>query len=652
MAGYLLAAAWLFVSGTSVAFVSARLAMRIAGGLDPVHRWLVGFVVAWAQIVLVLTVLGAVHLMYPAAVVVVHVALAVAAWRFLPARSPLRPGSWSLGAILVGAALAGLVGYWAVSSFGAPSAEFDTNRYHIVNAAHWLTSHEMWSLPFGQPSDHTALEPGNGELLSLWLMLPFGDDRVAYTTNLLAAVLVALAAMTVAREIGGRSWLGGVAALAVLASGLVTTAFPHSMLTDLWATGGLVGAVALGLTARRSGAGSLWVLAGLSAGLSAGTKYAELVPAFGVMVVLLAVARAPRRAVLLAASGAVATSAFWYVRNAVATGNPIYPQSLGVSGWAILPGDNSPLPVSRISLAGRLSHGDLGILGLYRDVLSTNLLPVVLLVSAGPVAWLALRTLRRRDCVEPVTARRVVLALTALCAVVYSVTPYTGGEDPAQTMIVNAAIRYLLPALVLAAVAVAVTLPPAVAWGAVALGVTARVSLLVHGDPTRSDLAFRPWAAALLAVCAGAALAGGLLLRRPERRPSMPVRTWLGAGGVAALTVAATTAAPGGHGFASLVAAARDTGCDCVVLVNVPDVRDVLAPGFDVPITSVGIGGPEGARREILDPGQLQVAIATLRPVIVVVGDDQSGTIRPAWSPPATWREVGAAGGGTAYLPD
>jgi hypothetical protein len=81
-------------------------------------------------------------------------------------------------------------------------------------------------------------------------------------------------------------------------------------------------------------------------------------------------------------------------------------------------------------------------------------------------------------------------------------------------------------------------------------------------------------------------------------------------------------------------------------------VRDVLAPQFSMPIRSVGRGGTEGARHEILDPVQLLGSIEAMRPAVVIVGDDVSTMPKAPWTPPSTWRVVGTVDGAVAYVPD
>ena len=648
MGGYLLSAAWLLCTGVCLAFTCRRIGDRLVPAGEGVLRLLAWLVVAWAQVAGVLLLLGAVHALYPGSVLAAEAVVAVACARFLPPGRALARPRLGWPALLTIGAVAAVIAYWAAYSVGAPSAEFDSNRYHIVNVAHWLSSHETWSLPFAQPSDHTALEPGNGEIVSLWLMLPFGDDRLAYTTNLAAALLLAVAAAALVRELGGRAWTGGVAALSILLSTFVATAFPHSILTDLWAVGGIAAAVALGLAASRLGLGRLWALAGVAAGLSAGTKYADLVPAAATLVVLLVAARAPRRSALLAAGGAAAAAGFWYVRNALITGDPVYPQGLHVGGHAILGGDDGPVSTPSVSFVGQLLRGQSSILTVERDVLLTSALPVVLLVLAAVCMLVAQRVAPRLRPDTAFSRRGRVLVIAVVCALAQMLTPYSGGGDPPQPLYVNGALRYLLPALVLAAVLSVTVVPPLVSVAAVAVGTVVRADLLVQGDPTRTDLAFHAWAPVLAVGCAVIAV---VVAARPVALRRRREGWLLAPAAAAALAVAGTAGATGGGLLQPVLARSSAAGCGCVVLVNVGDVRDVLAPGFTLPIRSAGSGGPEGARHEILDPAQLLSSIESMRPAVVIVGDDASTMPKAPLAPPSSWLVLGHVGGGIAYVP-
>ena len=650
MGGFPLAAGSLLISGGCVAFVSVRVSRWLAGADDTLVRCLVGLVATWAQIALVLQVLGAGHILYPAAVVVAHVVLAAASWRLLPGGVRSTGGPATLPAVITIAAVSAFVAYWAVYSGGAPSGEFDTNRYHIVNVAHWFSSHETWSLPFAQPSDHTAVEPGNGELLSLWLMLPFGDDRLAYATNLGAFVLIAVACAALVRELGGRAWAGGVAALAIIGSPLVTTAFPHSMLTDLWGAGAIAAVPALGLASARLHSPRLLVLAGACAGLAAGTKYVDVLPALGVLGLVGWVTRPRLRPAVAAGVAAVATCGFWYLRNAVATGNPVYPQTVRIAGTTLLPGDDSPVSESRVSLVGQLAGSGRVALAALRDTLSTNALPAVLLLAAA-VLFVCVRRLR------PKLGRGAVLAppawllvACALCVAAYALTPYSGGGDPPTDLYMNAGARFLLPAMLLVAVAAAVALPPIATVVVTVVAVAARADLLIHGSGDRADLAFRP-VAAVVAVLAGVAVVAGVWLAGRGMLREVRARAALAACLGALAVAACASVSPAPAGTLASVDAQRPGSCACVVLVNVPDVRAVLAPAFTLPIRSVGVGDTEGARREILDPATLMQAIGAIRPAVVIVGDDVSAMPRAAWSPPAEWRVIGRDAGAVAYAP-
>lgn len=644
------AGVWLVLAVGAVAVSSVRFARLAAPGAAVLLRALVALMLAWAQIAATCLGLGAVHALYPGAVLAVHVVVAVVALRLkAPGAPPERVAVRGAAAVvLVG--LAGLTAYWAALSVGGPTQEYDTNYYHAVNAAHWLDAHETWSLPYAQAGDHTAADPGNGEILGLWLMLPTHDDRLAYLANAVAAMACILATAAIAAELGGRAWAGALMGATVLASPF---AYPqlHSLMTDVPAGAAIAASAAFALGGRRGSTTGAWpLLTGIAAGLAAGTKYADLLPALACVALAVVLTSGGHLRVAVVSLGALSGFlGFWLLRNLIATGDPVYPQSVSIAGHTLAGGSEGRLVESRIPLIAHLTGGRAGQaltgLGAY---LAEAGVPLLVTVAAGLVA-LALRRLspqRRR--VRPEVWW--TLGLVLVCLAAYVVTPYTGGGDDPSGFTLGFTVRFLVgPALVLAAIVAALSPPPLVIV-AVGISLASRARITFADVPGRSDLdpdaarvAFGFGVAAITALGCSVGMVGGPGTRSSRLgRPTFVLASV--AGGVSLVAGASTAAA---DPVLERAVAARG---GAVVVVNVQNVRRLLGPDLAIAIESVGRGGTEGARGQIEDPQAFTVAIEAMHPAAVVIGHHATDVPPPpGWRPPPRWQLIGRVGDDEVY---
>jgi hypothetical protein len=137
-----------------------------------------------------------------------------------------------------------------------------------------------------------------------------------------------------ALELGATRCGALVAALVTLAMPLTLVGLVGTNIEDLYLAGAL--ALACGFAARAwrtPGWGNV-VAVGLATGIGVGSRYAGLTAMVAPVALLLAApwARAgglrAARALAVIAVGAVATGGYWYIRNLVYTGDPVYPASL------------------------------------------------------------------------------------------------------------------------------------------------------------------------------------------------------------------------------------------------------------------------------------------------------------------------------------
>jgi len=223
-----------------------------------------------------------------------------------------------------------------------PPRGIDDVTYHLPPIYQSVQDGRLALLPVGLRG-HFAY-PLNGELLFAWVVLFTHDTRWIDAPQVLFGLLCSIAVFALA----GRFSLA--AREAFLASALFA-AMPVALLqaptnyVDLISGAWLLSAVVALLHYSDSRSRISLMLGGLAVGLLAGTKastlpLAALLGAFAIFTIVRGAHHTSDRARLLGlfAAPAVATSGYWYLRNWIVLGNPIFPWPLRVAGRTIFTG--------------------------------------------------------------------------------------------------------------------------------------------------------------------------------------------------------------------------------------------------------------------------------------------------------------------------
>jgi len=437
-----------------------------------------------------------------AALTAVAIALAVGTRRIAPrpgdgerAREPL-----AVLDVAIVLALAAAILLRASAGIGKTTFLYDTLSYHLHIPTTWLADRRLEIVPavFGDPS--SAYAPSNLELWFAFLMAPLHSDYLAGTGQVAFAGLAALAVVAAVREAGGQRTAALAAALVFLLVPEVWQQAPTAM-TDLGLAAFLLASLPFGfLAARQACAGDL-VTSAAALGLAVGTKYVGLPLALPfALTVGFSAKSGRRRPFALAAAAAVvfATGGFWYLRNALVTGNPFYPvATLGLPGLT-----------DRAAMRDWIYHLPIGKIGALAEMLGAAGFGFML-VAAVVIVW-----------------RRLLLEaalLLALVAVFWLWIPYQES-------------RFLFPAFGVAAVAIGRAggqaprpLPSPLDWR---LGVVL-AGLVEYSTPER-------WLIVPAGALGAAAAMGWLRLPAQTRRPLRSLLTVGLAGLAAAVGVALT----------------------------------------------------------------------------------------------------------------
>ena len=421
---------------------------------------------------------------------------------------------------------------WVAWLLRYPSIGFDSTFYHYPDIAGWIAN--------GKP----------GSQLFLSYDIPYGNypmtDEVAQTWAVGIArswVPISLWNPLMLLALTGATWLtlrnlsipqrvAGLATAAFVATPLVLRQLNEPQ-TDLPALAWLACTAALATGAGRRPA--LLVPALVAAGLAIGTKAPVAPEAVLALVYGAYLARDRLRPLTgwlaLGLAGAVVVGGIWYLRNIVQHGSPLWP--FVAAPW----GDPSPHFLGQIdqSFIERPVATLDGRLGSYSSLLGGGWIAVagglaVLLV--GLFAPLRDAGLRR--------ALRVAGGLAVLGTLIWSASWGTGlqtsPEIPTPAGWPISTIRYLLPAVGLAIIAVALA---ARATGRLAQGATALLVLILGWSVVADFRLGSPYTPSILVFAAGA-LAGlavlGLARVVVPRIPAIPAPVGL-VGAAVALAV-------------------------------------------------------------------------------------------------------------------
>lgn len=335
--------------GAATALSWLGLGTVLARNADPLNRFGLG-AVAFAFLTFAAGWLG---VLYAGAYVPVFVATAIVGARSLPrVRLPALRG-WQL-------ALAVVIVLYAVAAIVvtcAPISSADALYYHATLPERFEAAHALEEVP----EVWQSYQPFLVQLLVLDGFLLWDSVQGAFAPLLLGLTAAATVATT-ANRLAGRT-------VALLATAIfLAQPFALWLLTSTFVEPGAALFVALAVSnlvryVQAPQTVSL-MLAGMFTGAVAGVKYAAL----GAAVVLaLAALYVVRGRVLAFALPALAVALPWYVKNAILTGDPVYP----LLGW---PNEETRLEAE--STFSNFGYGD--------SALDLLLLPVRLLADAEP----------------------------------------------------------------------------------------------------------------------------------------------------------------------------------------------------------------------------------------------------------------------------
>ena len=223
--------------------------------------------------------------------------------------------------------------------------EYDNLAYHLPFAVSWLQSHGIWDAYYSAFAGPLGYYPSNFELMDLWAMLPFHSDLFINLLNLPIFIILPFLLFKVARNFGIKE----EPALLVVAFFLmmpVTLRQLGTPLVDLYFyVMFLIGIYFLQEYRRFKILGDV-MLAGLALGLFVGTKYLGIVYVLPLMIgffIYVSISFGKKIGAALTTNtlffiSTFLTGSFWYIRNWIDTGNPLFPTDVALFGKKIFEG--------------------------------------------------------------------------------------------------------------------------------------------------------------------------------------------------------------------------------------------------------------------------------------------------------------------------
>jgi hypothetical protein len=221
--------------------------------------------------------------------------------------------------------------------------------YHLYFAARWWNAGRLFMVaaPFGETA--ATYFPANGDLWFTWLMASWGGDRLARIGQFPFWIIASAATFGSARLLGAGRPASLVATCWFAASTpLLLYSFEPNVDT-IFVAAYLLAAYFFLQTARRGGPTAELILAAFAAGLALGTKAVGVV--FIPPLLALAIAATWLRPAsfgkkfwqsVLIATVPLVSGGYWFLRNSLLTGNPLYPLEVRLFGRTLWQGWYGP----------------------------------------------------------------------------------------------------------------------------------------------------------------------------------------------------------------------------------------------------------------------------------------------------------------------
>ena len=217
--------------------------------------------------------------------------------------------------------------------------------YHLYFAVRWWKAGRMFlvATPFGESA--ATYFPANGDVWFTWLMVAWGGDRLARIGQAPFLLLAAIAVFRIGRMLGASRNSALLATCWFLTSTPLLIFSYEANVDTIFVAFSMIAVYFFLLDFQEAAGTAALVLGGLASGIALGTKPVGVVfvPPLLALVLGAKAARSRSTRKTLAAFFLILfclllTAGFWFGRNFLLTGNPLYPLHLELFGTSILSG--------------------------------------------------------------------------------------------------------------------------------------------------------------------------------------------------------------------------------------------------------------------------------------------------------------------------
>ena len=363
------------------------------------------------------------------------------------------------------------------------TTDFDSLMYHTPLLDYWLQAGSLYA-----PDSTHWSNPGAAEVLGLWAVSAFSGDFLATLGNFPSALLLAFGALELGRLIGLGSAFRHCAAFVVVANFVVINQLVDTE-NDVAVAALFVVCLCYAFRYSKEGRSADLALGAASLGLLCGIKYYALgyaAVAWAAAIALCSGHRGIRQGFRLAitwGAGAVLFGGYWYLRNYLASGSPLFPMGIGAQDDVLHQEYPEPFRSSFLG-NGRPEVWPLTIIALWKMTGPCHFIAVLLVPLVS--VWLTLVGIRslRRPILGVGGFERLALAMVTVgSACVLAVTPFALEDVPGSLNHLRWAYtpaRYGLSFLSMAVLALALTLQDLVTLLRATVGIPKWASVWTH----------------------------------------------------------------------------------------------------------------------------------------------------------------------------
>jgi len=353
----------------------------------------------------------------------------------------------------------GLASIWVVKyTLLGTFLTFDDKTYHAPSLVQWMLSGRIDLTPFSYQSYY----PFNAELLPLWFMMPFGNDAAVPLTALIYAGMFIALSLEFGRRWNLPVWSRLIPAVLFLSSVEIVSQCNWFADVDVAAPVTLLAALAIGCRDTSPARRRQVIIAGAFAGFAVGMK-STFAPLAGVLMIMVAGriflrsrisdGRLPSQPSVqrLSFFGTIANGlnffiaatlagAYWYVRNILLTGNPLYPAKIGPFA-----GPFGGREQYATTLASAIENGTLGATEyteIFEMLVAWPATHAMLAAFAVVVSALAVARLRLGSRGVPAVTAVTLTVFAVVCVTLFPWMPFSARGDDGNFYL-NGSSRYL-----------------------------------------------------------------------------------------------------------------------------------------------------------------------------------------------------------------